>query len=110
MTFLEEAESSAKGMLDFMHILQSQDRLYSAGANPYTRTHPLTEDRILFVQNHVDTSPVSAAKLPPEYLAVHLRLRAKLEAYLTPKDAPSDYPGSDTSVPAHYARSIAYIE
>ncbi|MDF1750748.1 MAG: M48 family metalloprotease [Alphaproteobacteria bacterium] len=110
MTFLDEAGISAKGMLDFMHVLQNQDRLYSAGANPYTRTHPLTEDRIDFVQNHVDTSPVSKAKLPPEYMAVHQRMRAKLEAYLTPQDAIRDYPVSDTSVPAHYARSIAYME
>ena len=110
MTFLDDAGISAKGMLSFMRILQSQDRLYSAGANPYSRTHPLTEDRIDFVQNHVNTSPVSDAKLPPEYLAVHQRMRAKLEAYLTPKNALRDYPVSDTSVPAHYARSIAYME
>jgi len=110
VSFLDDAGMSSVGLLEFMTILQAQDRLYSEGANPYTRTHPLTEDRITFLQNHVNASKLSDTELPPEYDLVHQRMRAKLIGYMTPKVALNQYPPADESDPARYARSIAYME
>ena len=110
MTFLDEAGMSSKGMLEFMTILHDQSKLYSEGANPYTRTHPLTEDRIAFIKHHVEESKLSDVPLPPEFDLIHQRMRAKLIGYITPQQALKTYPESDKSDPARYARSIAYME
>lgn len=110
VTYMDDAGISSRGLMQFMKILQEQDRLYSAGANPYTRTHPLTEDRITFLENHVQTSKVSNNDLPFEFGLVHGRMRAKLAGYLKPQDTINRFPPTDTSPPARYARSIAYME
>lgn len=110
VTFLDDAGISSQGMVEFMTILKEQDRLYSEGANPYTRTHPLTQDRINFLQHHVETSRISDHKLPEIYNQVHDRMRAKLLGYINPQEALNRYPEADTSVPARYARAIAYMQ
>lgn len=108
--FLDTAGISARGLLEFMEILAAQNRLYSAGTNPYTQTHPLTEDRVRFVQNHVANSPIANRGLTADYLYVHDRMKAKLVAYLTPDETLQTLSPTDQSPPARYARSIAYSE
>lgn len=108
--FLDRANISSRGLLEFMQVLARQNRLYSAGTNPYTQTHPLTEDRVRFMENHVANSPIADLGLPQDYLFVHDRMRAKLVAYLTPEDTLDRLPPSDTTPPARYARAIAYME
>jgi predicted Zn-dependent protease len=110
VTFLDDAGISSVGLLEFMRVLQEQEKLYSAGANPYTRTHPLSQDRVIFLENHVAASAVSGNVLPFDYQLVHARMRAKLIGYLMPEETLRRFPASDTSPPARYARSIAYME
>jgi predicted Zn-dependent protease len=109
LTALDAEHISARGLLEFFQILENQEFLISDRQDPYMRTHPLTQDRIEFVRNHVEHSPYSNLKLPPIYNELHARMRAKLIGYL---DAPSRtfslYKLSDTSIPARYARAIAY--
>lgn len=110
VTYMDDAGISSRGLVEFMKVLQEQDKLYSAGANPYTRTHPLTQDRITFLENHVQNSKATGNELPFEFQLVHARMRAKLAGYLKPQDTLDRFPPSDTSPPARYARSIAYME
>lgn len=110
VTFLDDAEISSVGLLEFMRVLQEQEKLYSVGANPYTRTHPLNQDRILFLENHVSQSSASGRSLPFDFQLVHVRMRAKLHGYLLPEETLRRFPASDTTPPARYARSIAYME
>jgi predicted Zn-dependent protease len=73
------------------------------------QTHPLTRDRIDSVQQHVDTSPYSNVKDSPQMMLLHQRMLAKLKGYLWPLDRVLQvYPASDQSVPAQYARAIAF--
>lgn len=110
ITFLADAGLSPKGLDQFMEKLHAQDRLYSAGANPYTRTHPLTEDRIKFLENAVKQSPIKHDRISPALISMHARMQAKLIGYLYGEsDTLSRYPLSDTSDPAVYARAIAYM-
>ena len=109
LTALDAEHISARGLLEFFQILENQEFLISDRQDPYMRTHPLTQDRIEFVRNFVEHSRYSDAKLPPIYNELHARMRAKLIGFL---DAPSHtfsiYKQGDNSIPARYARAIAY--
>ncbi len=109
--FLDEAGISAAGLANFMRILKQEETLYSSNPNPYTRTHPLSEDRIRFYENHTRNSKFADAKLDPVYYTLHERMQAKLRGFIDPpRQTYQNYPDSDTSLPARYARSIALMQ
>jgi len=108
MTFLDRTHQSARGLLQFFEILQQDEVLAGIKEIPYLRTHPLTSERIAVVRNHVEHSPYSDVPDPPEWVELHKRMKAKLIAFLQPNQAFIDYPDSDTSIAARYARAIAY--
>ncbi len=109
LTFLDKTHQSARGLLEFFEILSRQEALLPGMQDPYLRTHPLTSDRVDYVRHHVETSPYSDAKDPPEWVDQHARILAKLRGFLmAPADALKLYPPSDDSIPGHYARAIAY--
>ena len=94
-----------RGMLEFFQKLEWQEFLLGQNQDPYLLTHPLTTDRIDSVQQHVDNSPYSDAKDPPEDLAMQERMVAKLKGYIWPLTRVEQaYPASDKSVGARYAR------
>lgn len=105
--YLDGAGISSKGMVEFFETLKKNEAIYSAQQNPYTRTHPLTQDRITFVEHHLEVSRYSDKPLPESFKLIHDRVRAKLRGYmLEPRKVETYYPASDTSVPARYARAI----
>ena len=109
MSYLDRTEQSSKGMEDFMRILANQEAIYMGQGDPYMRSHPLTQDRIEVIGNHVAHSRLSDVPATPQDILAHARMRAKLLAFLEPLDHTlKEYPESDTSLPARYARAIAY--
>ena len=109
LTFLDRSHQSARGLLQFFEILQQEELLSGQHEDPYLRTHPLTSQRIGYIREHVATSPWSNAKDPPAWIAMHARMKAKLAAFLDPPaDTLAQYKADDNSVPARYARAIAY--
>ncbi len=46
ISFLKQAEISTQGMVDVHKLFAGQELLSSANQDPYTRSHPLTRDRI----------------------------------------------------------------
>ncbi len=109
LRFLDNLHESSRGFLNFMQTLLNQEALYSSNQDPYVRTHPLTQDRIDQIQHHVDISPWSNATWSKQYEDMHDLAVAKLIAFLYPAgEALRLYPDSNTSVPARYARAIAY--
>lgn len=108
MTFLDSNHWSARGLLDLFHQLEGEEALYSDMQDPYIQTHPLTKDRIAFVQHHVDTSPYSAAPLPAGWEQAFQMVRAKLRGFLTPSSLTlARVPASDPAPTARYERAIA---
>jgi len=108
LKFLDATHQSARGLLEFFKILEGEMALFGGNQDPYLSTHPLVPERIDAVQAHVDTSPYSDAKEPPAFDVMHDRMVAKLVGFLHPLDrVMHDYPASDTSIPARYARAIA---
>ncbi len=109
LKFLDNLHMSARGMLAFMEKLEGEELLVTTRQDPYIRTHPLTTDRIDEIRNHIEHSPWSDVPPPPEFAEPHQRMRAKLAAFFNPPMTTLyKYKESDTSIPARYARAIAY--
>lgn len=108
MKVLDSSNLSAQGLLEFFETLRGQELLVSARQDPYVRTHPLTEDRIIAIEHHVEEKNIPA-RIPSQQQALHDRMVAKLSAFLNSQARTLQrYPLSDQSVAARYARSIAY--
>ena len=109
MSYLDRTGQSSKGMEDFMRILAQHEAIYVGKGDPYMRSHPMTRDRVEVIGNHVANSRLSGVPEPERDVLAHARMRAKLLAFIEPLDRTlKEYPESDTSLPARYARAIAY--
>lgn len=111
MSFLDRSGQSSKGLLQFFQYLEGEELLSTDRQDAWMRTHPLTEDRIQAVEQHVKSSQFSDAPDKPEFIEMHKRMVAKLIAFLgSPSATLVRYPDSDPSVAARYARAIAYYK
>ena len=108
LTFLDRTHQSARGLLQFFEILQQEELLSAAHQDPYMRTHPLTSQRVAYVKNHVEHSPYSNAKDPPDWMEMHRRMKAKLIGFLnSPQDTLTALKPDDHSIATRYERAIA---
>lgn len=106
---LEETGQSARGMRDFFKTLEDQELLPPRLQNPYVRTHPITRYRVEAVESHLERSAYADAPTNPENMERFARMRAKLTAFLnSPALTFEEYPASDTSIAARYARATAH--
>jgi predicted Zn-dependent protease len=109
MNFLDETHQSARGLLQFFEVLQSEELLTGTHEDPYLMDHPLTQERIDYVRDHVERSPYSNVPDSPGYVAMLDRIKAKLTAFTGPPSATlAKYSEQDRSVLARYARAIAH--
>ena len=106
---LEESHLSAKGLYSFFQQIEGQELLITDRQDPYIRSHPLTRNRMASIRAHIDQSPYSEVPPDPQLEERHQRMVAKLYSFLKPQHLTlNKYPESDTSLPARYARSVAY--
>ena len=109
LSYLDRTGQSARGLLEFLEVLGDQELLLSSQQDPYLRTHPLSSDRVDTVRNYVSGSPYADSAEPPDFIAAHARMRAKLVGFLRPLGRVlQQYPESDGSLEGRYARAIAY--
>lgn len=107
LRYLEETGQSARGLMETLNQLQSQELLAVGRQDPYLRTHPLSRERIATVSAHVEESKYS--DVPPSKLLdyLHRRMRGKLNGYVDPPQTTLNrYKGSD-DIEARYARVYA---
>ena len=106
---LERAGESGKGMVEFFENFRAQEIFSDQRRYPYFRSHPLSSQRIEALRRPVESAPHYSHQDSPERMAQHALVLAKIHAFM---DAPNatlrDYPSSDTSLPARYARVIAW--
>ncbi len=110
LTFLQRAHMSPEGLLDFMKKIQVEEGLPLQGDAKFLIDHPPTPDRVEAIALGVGRSPYAKSKLPPEWIEMHARMKAKLIGYFEPEFALRKYSRADTSVAARYARSIALFK
>ena len=82
VSYLRRIGVSAAGLAEFFDILDEQNLLSASRGNPYLRSHPLTRDRIRFVESQIAPDQDGSAGHPPEWAIRHQRMVAKLDAFL----------------------------
>lgn len=111
LSYLDATGQSSEGLYDLLRTFENQELLSATNQDPYMRTHPLTADRLQAVKHHIEVSPHSNAPSDPDLVMRQARMVAKLVGFLEPlRVTLQRYPESDQSVPARYARSIAYFQ
>jgi predicted Zn-dependent protease len=108
--YLAGAGISGKGSLSFFKKLQNQEfRLAIAQEDSYGRTHPLSGQRIQWLEDRYKSDPAWDKPSDAAIEARFQRVKAKLIGFVNePRQTFVAYPESDKSVPARYARAYAY--
>jgi predicted Zn-dependent protease len=95
--------------LKFFEILQTNELLTGERQESWVRTHPLTQQRVQYLRDHVAQARCSNAADTPASVELLRRIKAKLHAFLDdPSKTLAAYPESDRSPLARCARAIAY--
>lgn len=107
--FLESTGQSPLGLRDFLEKLQDQELLAASRQDPYLRTHPISRDRILAMEEAARRSRFANADDPADFAERHRRMVAKLAGFLGGTAATFQrYPATDRSLEARYARAVAH--
>ncbi len=97
---IRKSDYSVQGLYNVMKKIEKEERLRVDNVPTYLRSHPLTRDRLAFMQNAAEQA--KPMKDDPEYLMI----KAKLFAFLkSPEETRIIY--NDDSLPAIYANAIA---
>lgn len=103
LRYLQDSNLPVEGLARFMEKLGAQELLPESQQSEYVRTHPLTRDRIDFLQDAIARQR-RAGTTPDDWFDKHARMKAKLNGYLYPERAVRDT-GKD--IPTRYGRAIA---
>lgn len=100
--YLKNAGLPLEGLLHFLEKMESEELLPESQQTEYVRTHPLTRDRISYMQGVVEQQRIHP-QLPPGWAEAHERMRAKLKGFLYPDQALMD---KGNSISSRYGRAI----
>ncbi|MEK6637782.1 MAG: M48 family metalloprotease [Pseudomonadota bacterium] len=109
-SYLIQSGITGEGMLSFFKKLQGVEyRLAISQDNGYARTHPLTGERIARLEDKFRLDPAWKNPVDQSLEARFQRVKAKLKGFSgEPRQTLIEYPESDRSVPARYARAYAW--
>ena len=108
--FLEQTGQSGQGLIDFFENFRAQEVMSQSRRYKYFRSHPLSADRIDALRERVAESAYTDVKDSEADMFRHTMMHAKLRGFLdTPQQVFVRYPLDDVSMPARYARSVAYF-
>ena len=110
LSFLDNIHLSTQGFYDFLQKLSGQELLPTSRQASYTRTHPLTRERIDAVADHLQNSPWKNKHMSASDGESFARMKAKLIGFMRPGVALRRYPADNPAVAARYARAIAYYQ
>lgn len=107
MKFLADNQISPEGMRDFMKKIDNQNIGSGIEETSYLRTHPMTQERVSFLENAVKNSPYKGKRPPSEEFK---RIKAKLIAFIYPPAQALKYYKNDDSIAGKYARAVIYFK
>jgi predicted Zn-dependent protease len=109
-SYLTKAGVSGKGSLAFFKRLQNQEFRYAIPQeDSYERTHPLSGERMAALEGIYKDAASWDARTDPVVEARFQRVKAKLAGFVDdPKRVLKQYPESNKTVPARYARAYAW--
>lgn len=106
--YLSELGQSPSGIVEFFEKFRYQEVLSDAKRYPYFRSHPLASDRIRTARALAEATGLMDVPPTDRELKQYKMMRAKLVGFLdTPLRVRRDYPATDKSEPARYARAIS---
>ena len=106
---LDQAGESGRGLVRFFENFRAQEVFSNQKRFPYFRSHPLSSARIEALRRLVEASPNYSKTDSPERAAEHALVVAKIHAFMDPPNQTlRKYPSSNTTLPARYARAIAW--
>jgi predicted Zn-dependent protease len=109
LKYLDRTGISAQGLLEFFELLRREIRVTGGREHPYLSSHPLTNDRIATVSEHLALSRFSNTPIATDLARKHAYMRAKLIGFMEPlKTTLEIYPEDRNETPARYAHAIAY--
>ncbi len=110
-TYLESAGLSGQGLVTFFDNFRYQEVFDDEKKFPFFRDHPLTDDRIEALRVRVEHQPHVGVEDSAAAIEQHNVMHAKLEAFLDGgAQVLSDYPETDKSFAARYARAITWYK
>jgi predicted Zn-dependent protease len=108
--YLDTIGVAPDGLPQFFEKFRYQEVLSDRKQDPYFRSHPLAGDRIRAARQLADKSPNKGKAADTKTEAQFDMMRAKLIGFReSPARIRRDYPYTDKSAAAHYARSIAAL-
>ena len=109
-SYLIASGINGQGMLSFFRKLQGLEfRLGIPQDNGYARTHPVSGDRIVTLEEKFQADPAWKKPTEQSLEARFQRVKAKLKGFSgAPSQTLIDYPETNKSVPARYARAYAW--
>jgi predicted Zn-dependent protease len=110
--YLSKAGISGRGSLSFFKKLQNLEFRYGmshSDEDAYASTHPMSGERIARLTHDYEADPAWDKPGDPVLQARFERVKAKLAGYIQePGRTLREYPETDTSIPARYARAYAF--
>jgi predicted Zn-dependent protease len=110
--YLSKAGISGRGSLSFFRKLQNMEFRYGmshSDEDAYASTHPMSGDRIARLTHDYQVDPAWENPADAKLQARFERVKAKLAGYIQePAQTLRQYPETDTSAPARYARAYAF--
>ena len=110
--YLSDAGISGRGSLEFFKKIQNQEFRYGYSQDDdaaYSRTHPLSGDRIARLREDYMVDAAWDRPTQPEIERRFQRIKGKLYGYLAkPQETLRSYPEHMTDESARYARAYAY--
>ncbi|SIN83551.1 Putative Zn-dependent protease, contains TPR repeats [Parasphingorhabdus marina DSM 22363] len=108
--YLSAAGITGRGSIDFFKKLQNYEfRLGIPQEDSYGRTHPLTGERVSLLREVYQADPAWDTPPDPEIERRFQRVKAKLLGFTSePAVTLREFPESDRTIPARYARAYAW--
>jgi len=112
VTYLNATGKSTEGLIQFFGKLRNREILTDRRINPYNsymRSHPLSNERVTALRERAEASSSFGVKDTPEEIERLKLIQAKINGFLQDTNVTlRQYPLSDQSNPAHYARAVAF--
>lgn len=99
---LNDNHISPQGMRNFMKKIEKENLATGVTETSYFRTHPVTSERISFIEDAAQKSPYKGVQTTEEFV----RIKAKLTAYLYPPEVVLATYGKGQTIADKYALAI----
>ena len=107
LKLLDKSKINPVGLVDFFKEIRDMEKIYFDQIDPYTRTHPLTKDRINRIALHAEEYADTYVGLTPDLLSEFNIIKGKLIGFLEDPEKTLQNHKSKSNLDI-MARAVAY--